>query len=341
MAKKSTIHDIAKALNVTASTVSRALNGNPRISATTREAVLKIAKQLNYNHNQIASALRSGRSNIVGVMVPTADRSFFSQVVRGIEEEVNKAGYNVIICQSNDDYESEKRNVEALLRLRVDGIIASIAKETQDYQHFIQLQEKGIALVLFDRVSEKLNVNTVIVDDFMGAYRAVEHLILQGCKSIAHFAGLQHINIYRERLRGYIQALNDYNLVVNESLIIYFNNLFAEDGVTGMKHFLTLKNPPDAVFSASDYAALGAMQVLKSQGFDIPQQVALVGFANEPFTFFVEPALTTVDQHSRQMGVASAKLFLEHIENSDKNYAARKVVLSPELLVRASSLRLK
>ncbi len=337
MTKKSTIHDIAKALNVTASTVSRALNGNTRISEATREAVLEAAKSLNYNHNQIASALRSGRSYIVGVIVPTADRSFFSKVVRGIEEEVNKAGYNVIICQSNDLYESEKRNVEALLRLRADGIIVSVAKGTRDYDHFAQLSHKNVPLVFFDRVNNKLGVSTVSTDDFSGGYQATQHLIEQGCKRIAHFAGLQHIGIYQERLRGYVEALKDYNLNVDDSLILYFNNLYAEDGVAGMQQLLQLKQVPDGIFSASDYSALGAMQVLKQNKINVPQDIALVGFANESLTSFVEPGLTTVDQHSLQMGAAAAKLFLEQMDQ--RNYIPRKIVLSPELLIRASSVR--
>jgi LacI family transcriptional regulator len=337
MTKKSTIHDIAKELNITASTVSRALNGNTRISEATREAVQEAARKLNYHHNQIASALRSGRSYTVGVIVPTADRSFFSKVVRGIEEELDKSGYNVIICQSNDRYESEKRHIEALLRLRADGIILSVAKQTRDYAHFTQLKQKNVPLVFFDRVNDKLGVSSVSVDDFSGAYQATQHLIQQGCKRIAHFAGLQHIGIYRERLRGYIEALQDAGFQTDESLIYYSNDLFPEDGAAGMRQLLQHPHPPDAVFSASDYAALGAMQVLKEHKIAIPQDIALAGFANEPLGSFVEPGLTTVNQHGLQMGAAAAKLFLEQIEQHA--YAPRKMVLNPELLVRASSLR--
>ncbi len=341
MSKKSTIHDIAKELNVTASTVSRALSGNPRISDSTREAVLDMAKKLNYQHNQIAAALRSGRSYTIGVIVPTADRSFFSKVVRGIEEEASKAGYNVIICQSYDQLEKEQENVEALLRLRADGIIASIAKETKTFEHFQQLKLRNVPLVLFDRVNENLGVSTVVIDDFLGAYKATKHLIEQGCSRIAHFAGLQHINIYRERFRGYTQALFEAGLPVEDSLVLYFKDLLVEDGNAGMQQLLALENPPDAVFSASDYAALGAMQMLKEKRLRIPEDVALVGFANEPFTSFVEPALSTVDQHSQQMGMAIARLFFEEIQAPKQSRVSRQVILTPELLIRGSSLRLK
>ncbi len=339
MTKKSTIHDIAKALNITASTVSRALSGNTRISESTREAVLEKAKQLNYQHNQIASALRSGRTYTVGVMVPTADRSFFSKVVRSIEEEVGRAGYNVIICQSYDRQKNERDNIEALLRLRADGIIASIAKETRDIEHFQQLRQRKVPLILFDRVSNQLEVSRVVIDDFLGAYRATAHLIEQGYQRIAHFAGLQHINIYQERFRGYRQALQDYGLVFDEKHVLYFQDLLIEDGMYGIRQLLALPQPPDAVFSASDYAALGAMQILKESGIRIPQDFGLAGFANEPFTSFVEPGLTTVEQHSRQIGAAAANLFLEEIQAEPDQYVFRKVVLTPELIIRASSQR--
>jgi LacI family transcriptional regulator len=338
MSKKSTIHDIAKALNVTASTVSRALSGHPRISDRTREAVEEMAKEMGYQHNQIASALRSGRSNIIGVMVPTAERSFFSRVVSGIEEEVNRMGYNVIICQSNDRYENEKRNLEALLRLRVDGVIASMARETQDYTHFAELKSKNTALVLFDRVNEKLGVNTVVLDDYLGAYQAVTHLINQGCKRIAHFAGLQHINIYRERLRGYKDALKDQGLAFDEQLLAY--GVYVEDGMQNMEKLLQLVQPPDAVFAASDFSALGALQTLKAKNLRIPEDVALVGFANEPFTAYLEPSLSTIDQHSQEMGVAAAQLLLEAIQEGSHQFPSRTIVLNPELLVRKSSLRI-
>jgi LacI family transcriptional regulator len=337
MSKKSTIHDIAKALNVTASTVSRALSGHPRISVRTREAVEEMAKEMGYQHNQIASALRSGRSNIIGVMVPTAERSFFSRVVSGIEDEANRMGYSVIICQSNDRYENEKRNIEALLRLRVDGVIASMAKETQDYSHFAELKNKSTALVLFDRVNEKLGVNTVVLDDYLGAYQAVNHLISQGCKRIAHFAGMQHINIYRERLRGYKDALKDHGLPFDEQMLAY--GVYVEDGMKNMETLLKLPQIPDAVFSASDFSALGAMQTLKAHHLRIPEDVALVGFANEPFTAYLEPSLSTIDQHSQEMGIAAAQMLFETIQEGSRQFPSRTIVLNPELLIRKSSLK--
>jgi LacI family transcriptional regulator len=224
--EKSTIHDIAKKLNITASTVSLALKYHPRISEATKKNVLKTARQLNYQPNHIAAALRNGKSKILGIIVPTADRSFFSSVVRGIEEIANTARYNVMICQTYDSYEKEVATVEALLNARVDGIIVSIAKGTDNIDHFLKIKEKGIPLILFDRAYDELEVSTVIIDDYIGAYKAVEHLIKQGYKRIAHLTSLKKLSIYRERLRGYREALEANGIKYNSSLVIESNLQF-------------------------------------------------------------------------------------------------------------------
>jgi LacI family transcriptional regulator len=339
--EKSTIHDIARKLNVTASTVSRALNDHPRISAETKKAVLKVAQKLNYQPNLIAAALRNGKSNIIGIIVPTADRSFFSSVIRGIEEIANKGKYNVMICQTYDLYEKEVASVEALLNSRVDGIIASHGKETVNFEHFKKVKEKGIPLILFDRSNDDLEVSQVVIDDFLGGFNATEHLIRQGCKRIAHFTSTRKISIFKERLRGYREALAQHNIPYDEDLVVA-SNLQLEDGRDGMAKLLKGKNIPDAVFSASALGAVGAMQVLKEKGLRIPQDVALVGFSNETFTSFTEPSLSTVEQHSMRIGNAAAEIFLEEVAagNSAK-FIPQKVVLKPELIIRDSSLRKK
>ncbi len=334
---KTTIHDIAKKLNVTASTVSRALHNNPRISEETKKAVLKAAKQLNYQPNQIAAALRHGKSHIIGVIVPTADRSFFASVVRGIEEIANKINYKVIICQSYDSYEKEVQTVEALVSAGVDGILASIGKNTTAFDHFKQAQAKGVPVLLFDRTTDELDVSQVMIDDHLGAYKIVEHLIQQGCRRIAHFTNPRKISIYKERLRGYQDALRDHDIPFEESLVVE-SNLQLEDGRNSMKKLLKLKKRPDAIFSASDYGAMGAMQVLKEQKIKIPQEIALAGFSNEPFTSFTDPPLTTVDQLSITMGNFTAELFFEQLQ-SDKKPIRQKTILTPEIIIRASSLR--
>ena len=334
---RTTIHDIARELNITASTVSRALNGSTTISERTRTAVLQMAERLNYKPNHIAAALRSGRSKIVGVIVPAADRNIFAKVIRGIEDEVAKAGYSVIVCQTYEEFDKEKQVLETLLRTQVDGIIASIAKDSKTYTHYRRVREEGIPLVLFDRTVETVGASTVTINDFRGAYRAVDHLIGQGCRRIAHFAGQQHINIYKERYRGYLAALEAHGLKIDPELVLTCPS-DVEEGMRCARQLLALQAPPDAIFSSSDYAALGAMQWLKRQGLAIPEQIAIVGFANEPFTSYVEPALSSVDQHSTRMGHYAARVFLEALNGEDK-HPPRKTVMEPELIIRASSLR--
>lgn len=338
--EKATIHDIARKLNITASTVSRALKDHPRISEETKKAVLKVAQKLNYQPNHIAAALRNGKSNIIGIIVPTADRTFFSSVVRGIEEIANASRYNVMICQTYDNYEKEVATVEALLNARVDGIIASHGKETLDFNHFLKVKARGIPLILFDRSNDELEVSHVVIDDYLGAYKATEHLIQQGCKRIAHFTNNRKISIYKERLRGYREALQTYGLRYDESLVVE-SNLQLEDGRNSMRQLLELRPIPDGVFSASAFGIMGALQVLKERGISVPEEVALVGFSNEPFTSFTDPALTTVDQHPMRMGNAAAEIFLEEISAGNKRFIPQKVVLKPELIIRESSRRKK
>lgn len=335
---KVTIHDIAEKLNITASTVSRALNNSPRISEVTKKAVLKAAKQMNYQPNNIAAALRNGKSNIIGIIVPTADRAFFASVIRGIEEVANSLNYKVIISQSNDNYEKEVQTIDALFSARVDGIIASIGKNTEDFSHYKMAQEKGVPLVLFDRTTDELEVSQVLIDDYWGAYKAVEHLIEQGCRRIAHFTNPKKVSVFKERLRGYADALKDHGLPYDEDLVVP-SNLQLEDGRASMEKLLKLKELPDAVFSASDFGAMGAMQVLKEHNIKIPQQIALVGFSNDPFTSFTDPPLSTVDQLSITMGRRTAELFFQQLKSSDRKFVPQKTVLKPELIIRKSSLK--
>jgi LacI family transcriptional regulator len=338
--EKATIHDIARKLNITASTVSRALNDHPRISAETKKAVLRTAQHLNYQPNNVAAALRNGKSNIIGIIVPTIDRTFFSSVVRGIEEIANVARYNVIICQTYDELAKEVATVQALLNAHVAGVIASFGKETNDFSHFEKIKKRGIPLILFDRSYDGLEVSQVVIDDYLGGYQATEHLIEQGYTRIAHFTNTRKISIYKERLRGYKEALLAHGLKFDPTLVIE-SNLQLDDGKKSMLKLLSLKQWPDAVFSASAYSIMGALHVLKEKDIKVPDQIALVGFSNEAFTSFSDPAVTTIEQHSLRIGNAAAELFLEEISTTDKKFIPRKIVLKPELIIRGSSIRPK
>lgn len=336
--KKIRLSDIADELGITASTVSRAMQDHPRISDATKKAVAEKAEELNYQYNNIAAALRKGKSNLLGILVPTADRNFFSSIIRGVEELANEIDYNVIICQSYDSFEKEKKNINALLEAQVDGILASIAMETSDYSHYKKVISKNIPLIFYDRMDPSINTSSVVINDYLGAYKAVDHLIEQGCKRIAHFAGQQHINIYKERLRGYKDALEAHGIPLEDELIIN-SKLKIDSGSNDIKNLLELAHPPDAIFSASDYAAIGAMQVLVERKIKVPDEIAVVGFSNESFTSLVTPSLTTIDQQTNMMGRTAAELFYQHIKSKDNNIEPQKKVLEPKLIIRESSLR--
>ena len=237
-----TIHEIAKALNTTASTVSRALNDNPRISDKMKKRVLEMADKLGYEPNAIASSLRKGQSKLIGIIVPYIDRVFFSSAIRGIEEEVKKQGFNVIICQSNEKLENEIEDVNVLLNAQIAGLIISISKETDNFDHLKRVLDKRKPLILFDRSTNKLNACSVSIDDFQGAYASVSHLIENGYRKIAFFSGKTTLNIYRERQRGYMAALEDNGIQVDENFILEVPS-DVEDGKLAMEKLNEFQKP--------------------------------------------------------------------------------------------------
>ncbi len=338
MKKKTTIHDIAKALNANISTVSRALNNHLAISTGTKKAVLDMARNLNYRQNKIASSLRSGRTNTIGIIIPSAELHFFGSVVHAIEQVMNHNNYTVLLYQSNESYEHEKKGIEIFMQLHVDGIIASIALDTQQYDHFIELEKRNIPLILFDRTTPELTVPSVSVDDYKGGYMATEHLILQGYKRIAHITAHHQIGIFSERLHGYKDALKNYGLPFEENLIAY-GDVSLASGQLCTEHLLSQPNPPDAIFAVEDFTAMGAIQQLKSLGIAVPQQFGVIGFANEAFSAYITPSLSTIDQQTKKMGETAAGLFLDMIEQGNKMNEDHIVILGPVLIERGSSMR--
>ncbi|MGN6437885.1 MAG: LacI family DNA-binding transcriptional regulator [Agriterribacter sp.] len=333
-----TIHDIAKELNIAVATVSRALNDHPAVKDTTRRAVQQVAKKLNYHPNKIASSLRLGKSRIVGVIIPSAEINFFGSVIHGIEKVMSDKGYNVLIYQSNELYEYEKRGVETFMRSQVDGVLASISKETINLDHYAYLKKRQVPLILFDRANDSLEVPSVVVDDYMGAFNATNHLIQQGCYKIAHIGGQQHVTNFNQRLKGYIDALNVHNIPVNEDLIVY-GKVSIESGRECMTRLLEYS--PDAVFAVEDFTALGAMQAIKSAGKKIPGEIAIIGFANEAFGEYLTPSLSSVNQQTVRMGEETARLFFEMMHNKEWwHQTPKKLVLEPELILRQSSKKL-
>jgi LacI family transcriptional regulator len=339
MTKKTTIYDIAKKLNITAATVSRALNGNTKISESTRKLVNDTAKEMNYEQNTLALALKSGKSYNVGVIVPRIDSNFFASVIRGIEDELYPKGYHVIICQTHDQKSVENENINSLLNAQVDGILMSISNSgPEDDQNFDRLLKKNVPLIFFDRKKEIKGVSSVTIDDFKGGYEATQHLINQGCKRIAHLSNNRSVQIFKNRYLGYKQAIIDNGLVFDENLVIETMSK-VEEGSRAAKILMDMQTPPDAIFSSSDFVALGAIQEIKSRGIRIPGDICVVGFANEPFTRFMELSITTLDQSPIEMGRIAAQVFLEEVGNGKKVKSEKQVVLAPELIIRKSSLK--
>jgi len=338
MKKKTTIYDIAERLGLTAATVSRALNNNPKISEKTRKLVQETAAEMNYEQNTLAKALKSGKSYNVGVIVPRIDSNFFASVIRGIEEELYPKGYHVIICQTHDQEKLETGNINSLLNAQVDGILMSISNAKTKHKIFDSIAQKNVSLIFFDRKKDIPNVSSVTIDDFNGAYEATKHLIQQGYKRIAHLSNDRSLEIFKNRYLGYKQALIDHGLEVDESLVIETFSKVLEGRKT-TKRLLSLPNPPDAIFSSSDFSALGAIEEIKAHGLRIPEDISVIGFSNEPFTRFMELSITSVDQSPIEMGRIAAKVFLEEVDGDRKTKKTQQIVLKPELIIRKSSLR--
>jgi LacI family transcriptional regulator len=341
--RRASITDLAKALNLSTSTISRALADHNDVSEATKKRVRELAEELSYQPNQLAAALRRGRSNTLGVLVPHITGNFFPQVVNGIALEASKAGFNVMICQSNEDSKQERKNIDLLMNSQVEGILVSVANTTQDFSHFEAVRSQDVPLVFFDRIVEGFrgsNVSAVMLDDYQGAYQVVAHLIEQGCTRIAHLSGPLHLNIHKNRHQGYRDALTAHGIDIDEDLIAVLE-LNLKTGTQAMKKMLKQATVPDAVFASNDLAAVGAMQVVKAQGLRVPQDIAIAGFSNELFTSLTEPSLTTVDQGCETMGISAVRLLQKMLNgNPDRLMQPRNVVLKPKLLVRESTQRM-
>ncbi len=298
---------------------------------------MKKAREMGYQPNALASNLRKRKSNTIGVVVPRISRHFFASVIAGIEEEAYSQGFNVIICQSLDQFEREVQLAGTLLSNRVDGVIISPSMETQQAGHLEQLVEGGIPVVCFDRYLQAFSSPRVLIDDRKAAFDATEHLIQNGCRQIAHFAGPAEVSIYRDRMEGYKLALAKHSLPCDESLI-YSSRLMEVDGIQCAEKLLRRKQLPDGLFSANDTAAISAMAALKKGGIRIPQDIAVVGFSNEPVSSVIEPSLTTIDQPGEQIGKSATSLLKEAMSQT-KTQNLQEVIINADLVVRESSQR--
>ncbi len=335
---KPTIHDIARALKIDSSTVSRALNNSPRVKDDTKAMILAKAEELGYQRNLLASNLRKNVTNTIGVVVPRISRHFFSSAIQGIEETAYQAGYNVIICQSLDQLEREKKIVEGLVSNRVDGLLISVSMETIDYKHLEVFKKSGVPLVFFDRHCQVPGYSCVIIDDFKGGFDATEHLILEGCKNIVHFSGPLEVEIYKKRFEGYKAALAKHNIPFNSEYVLS-SRLMEKDGYDCIEKLLKKGLVIDGIFSSNDLAAIGAMKYLKEYGIKTPEDIAIVGFSNEPVSRVIEPSITTIDQSGFKIGKLATDLLFEHIVNKNIPKKGQTIILESKLIERDSSKR--
>jgi Transcriptional regulators len=336
--KKTTIYDIARALGVTVSTVSRALNNVPTISEATRKLVLDKAKDLNYSVNKLASSLSSGKSDTIGVIVPTMQIHFFAEAVHSIEKELKKHNYSLLLYQSNESFEDEVNGVKTLLEAQVDGIIASLSLETQETSHFQEVINQRKCLIVFDRTHKNIPAPVVKLDDFKAGYLATQHLIEQGYKNIAFITTDKEISIFQDRFHGFEVALKDAQLPQQEDFIVR-GDLSIEAGIKGTEQILKSEIQPDAFIGGDDFTAVGIIQALKSANIAIPA-TGVIGFANQTFSSFITPTLSSIDQQANKMGEECAKLFLKMVKQKNPYEVIERIVLDPLLVKRKSTNRI-
>lgn len=332
-----TIKDLARELNISPSTISRALKDHPDISPQTKKIVKELAEKLKYRPNLLAQGLRNSKTNTIGVIIPEFIHFFFSTIVSGIEHIAYSKGYNVILCQSAETYEREVTDVKALWNSRVDGMLISISKETTNYNHFQELLNEGLPMVFFDRVTNKLDASQVIVDDYLGAFNAVEFLISKGCKKIVHLAGPKNLEISKNRLKGYKDCLEKYNIKYDDELVIRCPKGTYEESKRFTNIVLNAHDNIDGFFGCNDMAALGAILAVKEKGIKIPDQIKIIGFSDWQLSNLIEPRLSTVSQAGFEMGQAAATILIDEIETDNDKVTHVKKVISTKLIERDST----
>jgi len=334
--KTPTLKDIATELKLSVSTVSRALQNHPAIAKETIERVKKVAEKFDYFPDTIARNLKTNASKSIAVIVPEIKHNFFSSAIDGMEDLAYQNGFTIIVSKSNEDYNREVLNTHNMLSNRVAGIVASVSQTTQDGDHFKRFLKRGIPVVLFDRVLDQLDVSKVIVDDFNGAYKAVQHLHEMGYQRIAHLSGPSYLNIAQERLRGYKQVLEDNQILFDEELVIH-GGLEERAGEIGIRSLFELEMPPDAVFAINDPVAVGAHKEILNMGLNIPNDIGLTGFSNNPITEIIDPPLTTVDQHGYKMGQEAVQILLDELKTPIEDRKPIRRIVETELIIRKSS----
>ncbi|WP_282031706.1 LacI family DNA-binding transcriptional regulator [Winogradskyella eximia] len=339
--KVTTLKMLAQALNLSISTVSRALNDHPDISNDTKEKVKRLAQSMNYVPNIFAKGFRKHKSNIIGIIVPNITHYFTTTIIRGVLEEASIQGYRVIISESNNDVEKQKEMLNTMLQFGVDGILASLTKMTKEITHVLPIIN-AVPLILFDKVSDKIPCTQITINDEEAAFNVVEHLINIGKKRIAIIKEREFSYTSEKRYAGYLKALKAHQIEVDEKIIISVDDISLKQGRRMTNSLLSLKKKPDSIFAITDSAAIGVIQTLKKFNIKIPEDIAVVGFSNSINSTIIEPMLTTVNQPGNTIGKTAIKYLIKEIENDDSNHISmhKTVEIKTELIVRESTFKI-
>lgn len=335
-----TLRDISKALNISVSTVSRALTDSHEIGEETKKLVLAYAKEHNYVPNRMARSLKVGKTRSIGVVICAIDNSFVAQMLDGIDQACADNGYQIIIMQSKESYEQEKACINLLYASGVDGIMISPSYQTTDFTHLKELQQQGFPVVLFDRITDEIDAHKIAANNFMGAYDATQHLINRGCKKIAHLNSRSNLALTVERFEGYKQALNDAQLTYSEELVKFCDTADAENIETNVSNAMQqlLKHQPDAIFTTTDLLSTKALAYLNQHHYRVPEDIMLLGFSNSDLAPLLNPALSTVHQPSREIGQLAAQTLIQLVKGKDLGPTAT-TLLNTTLEVRKSTKR--
>jgi LacI family transcriptional regulator len=338
--KEITIYDLAEKLNISVATVSRALKDDPVVSKKTKKKIFDLAEELGYRSNHFARNLRNQRTDTIGVIVPRLNSYFMSTIIAGMESVANSNGYNLIISQSSESVRKEIANAKTLFNNRVDGLLVSLAYDTDDIFHFDPFFKKKIPVIFFDRVEQHESSTNVLIDNRQAAFEATEHLIEEGCRRIAHITATPKRNVYIDRLEGYKQALAAHDIPFRQEYVL-INNLSFESGAEAAALIREMNPMPDGVFVANDNSAVGCMVSLKQAGIRIPDDVAIVGFNNDPVSKVVEPNLSTINYPGYEMGEVAAWNLINHLNGIAPLHTTNRIILRSELVVRASSKKVE
>lgn len=338
--KITTLKEIAETLNLSISTVSRAINDHPDISEGTKEKVKALANELNYIPNIFAKGFRTHKTNIIGVIVPNITHYFTTTLIRGILEEASFQGYRVIVSESNNDVKKQTEMLNTMIQFGVDGVLMSLSKMTRDIDSILNIMNT-LPLILFDKASNKIPCTQVVINEEEAAYNAVEHLINIGKKRIAIIKESEYSYNSEKRFSGYLRALNEHNIPIDEKIILTVDDISLTQGKQMTNVLMSLKQKPDAIFAITDSAAIGVIKTLKKYKIKIPDEIAIVGFSNSTHSTIIEPQLTTVDQPGQRIGSTATKYLIEEINNPNNEFTNKTIEIKSNLIIRDSTFRVK